>query len=121
MKIVSLILMILFSSCSKIKSLSPEEFEKVINEQKVQILDVRTPSEYEEGHIEGSMLIDVKSDNFKEVALEKLSKDTPVAVYCRSGKRSLTACDILIKEGYSVYNLESGILGWQNAGKKIVK
>ena len=102
------------------KSLPAPKFSNLIQGD-VQILDARTAEEYAEGHIEGAVLADVKMDNFLEVAQSKLSKDSPVAVYCRSGRRSLTACDILSKDGYKVYNLKTGIIGWQEAGLPIVK
>ena len=109
------------ASCSAAyKSLSAAKFSNLIQGD-TQVLDARTAEEHAEGHIEGAILADVKMDNFKEVAVSKLSKDSPVAVYCRSGRRSLTACDILSKEGYKVYNLKTGILGWQEAGLPVVK
>ena len=58
------------------KSLSVEEYAKAIEDSMVVRLDVRTPEEYAEGHIEGAVLADVKMDNFLEVAQSKLSKDS---------------------------------------------
>lgn len=118
---LSILSLLGLSSCSAAyKSLSAAKFSELIRGD-VQILDARTAGEYAEGHIGGAVLADVTMDNFREVAVSKLSKDSPVAVYCRSGRRSLTACDILSKEGYSVYNLKTGIIGWQEAGLPVVK
>lgn len=94
-------------------SVSAPEFEKEIKTDTVQLLDVRTPQEYVEGHINGATNIDVQSDDFKEIAQRKLSKDLTVLVYCRSGRRSMTAADILTKLGYKVVNLEGGIIEWK--------
>ncbi len=91
-------------------SVSAPEFEKEIKTDSVQLLDVRTPQEYAEGHIDGALNINVQSDDFKELALRKLSKDSTVLVYCRSGRRSLDAAEKLTKFGYKVVNLKGGII-----------
>jgi rhodanese-related sulfurtransferase len=86
-------------ACSKGKkeaytNLTSAEFEKLITEQTVQLLDVRTAEEYAEAHLQGSILIDVLQDSFAQKAGEVLKKDVPVAVYCKSGRRSRNAADI---------------------------
>ena len=48
--------------------------------------------------------------------MKELPKDKTVFVYCRSGRRSMSAAEILAAEGYKVVNLEDGIIGWQRAG-----
>lgn len=103
------------------RSVSVAKFRKLISDAEVQLLDVRTESEYEEGHMDGALLADVKRDDFMDVAKSRLDKRRPVAVYCRSGRRSLTACGLLSAEGFTVYNLKTGILGWQDAGLPVVK
>lgn len=118
---MSLLSLLGLASCATAyRSVSAQKFAGILGDD-MQLLDVRTAEEYAAGHIEGSLLADVKMDNFREVALSKLSKDSPVAVYCRSGRRSLTACGILREEGFRVYNLKTGILGWQEAGLPVVK
>jgi rhodanese-related sulfurtransferase len=113
-------------ACSKGKkeaypNLTPAEFEKLITEQTVQLLDVRTAEEYAEAHLQGSTNIDVLRDSFAQKAGEALKKDVPVAVYCKSGRRSRNAADVLVEQGYKVYNLDSGITGWIADGKSVVK
>lgn len=103
------------------KSVSVEEFSTLIADPNVQLLDVRTATEYAEGHISGSINIDVNGKDFPVIAGATLKKDNPVAVYCRSGKRSRHAASILSQKGYTVYNLDAGILSWENAGKEIEK
>lgn len=94
-------------------SVSAPEFEKEIKSDSVQLVDVRTPQEYAEGHIDGALNINVQSDDFKEFAQRELSKDSTVLVYCRSGRRSLDAAKILTSLGYNVVNLKGGIMEWE--------
>lgn len=111
------------SGCShndSIVSVSVPVFEKEMKSDSVQLLDVRTPEEYAEGHINGAININVQSDKFREMAVKKLSKDSTVLVYCRSGKRSLTAAEILTKLGYKVVNLKGGIIDWKENGRPLV-
>lgn len=94
------------------RDISPEETKKRLDsEEEIIILDVRTPEEYQEGHIEDAVLIPV--DILEEVAEDKLTdKDTAIFVYCRSGRRSVNAANILVNLGYrNVYNL-GGIVDW---------
>lgn len=99
-----------------IVSVSVPAFEKEVKSDSVQLLDVRTPDEYADGHINGAININVQSDEFREIVSKKLSKDSTVFVYCRSGRRSLTAAEILIKLGYKVVNLKGGIIEWKEYG-----
>lgn len=110
----------LFGQTNDFKSVDVEEFAKIIKGRKVTVLDVRLPQEYDEGYIPGTDFnIDVLEDNFKEVALAKLPKRKPVALYCRSGNRSKTAARILVENGYEVIELGKGFRAWEAAGKEI--
>ena len=110
----------LLGQTNDFKSVDVEEFAKIIKGRKVTVLDVRLPQEYDEGYIPGTDFnIDVLEDNFKEVALAKLPKRKPVALYCRSGKRSKTAARILVENGYEVIELGKGFRAWEAAGKEI--
>lgn len=85
------------------------------------VLDVRTPDEYAAGHIEGCTLINVFDEDFAQ-QVDKLDPNTPVYVYCRSGRRSANAMSILHDKGFAeVYNLKGGIMAWEQAGKPVVK
>lgn len=99
-----------------IVSVSAHEFDKEIKADSVQLLDVRTPQEYAGGHIDGALNIDVRSDDFRRMVEKKLSKDSTILVYCRSGRRSMDAAEILTKLGYKVVNLKGGIIGWEKDG-----
>lgn len=105
----------------KFANLSSDDFERFIENSNVQILDVRTVAEYSEGHIPGSVNLNVFDDQFSAMADSVLDKSQPVAVYCRSGKRSRNAAKLLTKKGYTVYNLDKGILNWIELGKDIEK
>ena len=101
---------------NNIISVSAPEFDKEIKGDSVQLLDVRTPLEYAEGHIAGALNINVQSDDFQQVAEKELSKDSTILVYCRSGRRSMNAAEILTKLGYKVINLKGGIIEWREDG-----
>lgn len=103
------------------KSLEVAEFEKAIADTNVVRLDVRTPEEYIDGHIDGAANIDVLSEDFEEKACAELPKDKTIALYCRSGRRSKKAAGILAKHGYKIIELNTGYLGWTGAGKDVVK
>lgn len=75
------------------------------------LLDVRTPEEYAEGHIEGALLIP-HTELEARAGAELPNKELPIFVYCRSGNRSKTASLELLAMGYTeVYDF-GGISGW---------
>ncbi|MGB0917293.1 MAG: rhodanese-like domain-containing protein [Flavobacteriales bacterium] len=86
-----------------------------------QLLDVRTPGEWNEGIIEGAIMSDFYEKGF-EASLATLDKEKAVYVYCRSGGRSGKAMAIMNKLGFKeVYNLAGGIGAWNQAAKPTVK
>ena len=97
------------------KTVPVKEFASLIEDASVQRLDVRTMAEYSEGHIPGTI------NSFAVMADSTLQKDKPVALYCRSGKRSKKAAAILSEKGYKVYELDKGFNAWQEAGEKVEK
>ena len=119
--------MALFTGCltscgqQDIKSVDADEFEKTISRDGVQLLDVRTEAEFREGHIASDKVknIDYRQPDFVEQAYGELDKGRPVAVYCRSGRRSMDAARLLAKRGFEVINLKGGILEWQEKGKPV--
>lgn len=118
------VFMSLFSlfSCQQketFKSINVEDFDVLIQNEDIQRLDVRTLAEYSEGHIAKTININVMDDSFAAMADSLLQKDKPVAVYCRSGKRSKKAADVLSAKGYKVFELDKGFNSWQEAGKEI--
>ena len=117
-KILSILLGVLgFVYCynaqtDTIRTVSAEEFAQIIKSDSVVLVDVRTSDEFNAGHIDGARNIDVLKDSFSKEATAVLPKDKTIAVYCRSGKRSLKAAGILAKEGYKVVNLRGGWMEW---------
>ena len=103
------------SSDNAFRSVEVEEFARVIADTAVVRLDVRTPEEFAEGHIDNAINIDVKNDSFESKALSTLPKDKTIALYCRSGRRSKNAAKILSAHGYTVVELNSGYNGWKKS------
>lgn len=116
--IFSIMFSVILVSCatdtsSSLNSVSAEEFSRIMEEEnEVQVLDVRTESEYLKGHLPNALNINIRDTAFHSRVLELLEKDRPVAVYCRSGNRSKVAGAILVDMGYEVYELNSGVVGW---------
>ena len=110
----------LFGQTPKFKTIDVQEFAEFILKPDVVVLDVRTPAENAQGFIPGTDFnIDVLADSYTKTALEKLPKDKPVALYCRSGNRSKNAARILADNGYEVVELGSGFRGWTAAGQEV--
>lgn len=88
------------------------EFKKGILQKDVQLIDVRTASEFKSGHINGAKNIDVLSAQFKE-RIKNLETSKPTYLYCRSGKRSQKALKIMLNQGFvDVYDLVGGYTIW---------
>ena len=97
---------------ASVSVLSVPEFKSVIADKNVQLVDVRTPGEYAQGHIQNAANINVNSGDFSSL-VSKLDKNKPVAVYCRSGVRSQTASSILKELGFKkIYDLRGGFNAW---------
>jgi sulfur-carrier protein adenylyltransferase/sulfurtransferase len=75
------------------------------------LLDVREPDEHAERHISNSLLIPLGELPQRIGELDAF-KDKEIIIYCRSGRRSAQACEILMKQNFRVKNLEGGILAW---------
>lgn len=118
-----LFILLFFSSCLRdqegISVVDSNKFEQQMKESSSQIVDVRTPEEFEEGHITNAVNMNVTGDDF-EKQIESLDKEKPVMVYCKSGGRSARAASILKDKGFkNVYDLDGGIIGWSKANKPI--
>jgi rhodanese-related sulfurtransferase len=84
-----------------------------------EIIDVRTPDEFNDGYIEGARLLNIQDSSKFMEEVEKLDKDKDYYVYCRSGRRSEMACQLMEKAGIDhAYNLEGGMLDWTGNVKK---
>lgn len=103
------------------RNVTTDVFESQIKSENVQILDVRTKKEFDEGHLAEAKQIDIKNEDFMKTARTVLDKSKTIAVYCRSGKRSANAAKQLSDAGYKVINMKGGILKWESEKKPIVK
>jgi rhodanese-related sulfurtransferase len=114
---------IVFVACAQtagFKTVPPQEFQKMMADKNTIVLDVRTAEEVKEGKIPNAVNIDFYSDTFEQ-EVGKLDKNKTILVYCRSGRRSTNAAEILVKKGYKVVNLEGGFTNWQSHGLPIQK
>lgn len=96
----------------EINLVTAEEMLSLMELEDVQLVDVRTAKEREDGYIKNSQNIDFYSPTFDEDIL-KLDKTKPVIIYCRSGKRSSDCAEKLIDAGFvKVYDLKGGMTQW---------
>ena len=104
--------LLFFLGCTTIKEkpiteLKEEELENVV------LVDVRTPKEFNEGHLENALNIDWMGENFIEEFEKGIDKNKTIYLYCRSGRRSADATKYLDSLGYKdVYNLTGGYIAW---------
>ena len=96
-------------------------YEKQLQQPEVQLIDVRTPEEFNEGHLENAKNINIMGDDF-DSQVASLDKTKPVMVYCKSGGRSAKASARLKELGFtSITDLEGGITNWNSENKPTVK
>jgi rhodanese-related sulfurtransferase len=98
------------------QSVSPHQFKLLLDEHRddadVVLLDVRTPREFKNGHIEGALMLDYYANDFVD-RLKMLDRDKTYLIYCRSGNRSGKTLAIFEKLGFhNAYHLATGINGW---------
>ncbi len=114
----------LLAGCSgsneAIKKVDPVEFSEVVKQPGIIILDVRTPEEFNAGHIANAININLEGSDFAS-EVSKLDKNATVAVYCRSGNRSGVATEQMAELGFvDMYDMQGGILDWEAAGGQVV-
>lgn len=101
------------------ESITPKQAYSLLqNNETITLLDVRTPEEFAEGHIEGAILIPVQVLNESLSKLQS-AKGTKIIVYCHSGNRSVAASRILVKNGFLPLNVKGGISGWKSEGLSV--
>jgi rhodanese-related sulfurtransferase len=128
---IALILVLSFNfiSCAQSSSakksdivslISPQELKDKLGED-IQLIDVRTPQEFAEGHLDGAVMIDYFDAEFMN-KMSKLDKSKDLYIYCRSGNRSGKASRKLESMGFpKVFDLKGGILNWNRNNMKVVK
>ena len=108
------------ATVGKMHQLNVEDFEKLVKEGKVTLVDVRKPGEYATGFIPGAINVDWKNRHFATEAIKNITNDKPVAIYCRSGNRATRAMYAMAALGFNeVYNLDHGIKSWKAANKPL--
>lgn len=93
---------------------SLEEFKEIIKNPEVQLVDVRTPDEYNGGFIGNAKNIDFRSESFIDDCVQQLDKSKEIAIYCAAGGRSAKALVMLKEAGFTkVYELGVGYNGYR--------
>ncbi|MCR6493830.1 rhodanese-like domain-containing protein [Cellulomonas sp. P24] len=108
------------SGSSAVTEVTTSTASEVLAKPGMSVIDVRTPAEFAQGHIQGAVNIDVEDPAFA-TNIGKLPKDKPYFVYCRTGNRSGVATAKMADLGFTqIYDLQGGITEWQNAGGAVV-
>lgn len=109
-----------FGQNGELKMLTVGDFQHEILKIGVQLLDVRTLVEFNQGHIPNAMLADWREKDEFVRRIESLSKSEPLYIYCLSGNRSSAAANFLLEQGFSeIIELEGGISAWKNGNKAL--
>jgi len=100
------------NSQDEIKSISTSELKVLLEKEDIQLLDVRSLEEIEQGFIKTAKFANFFDTDFYTKAAIQLDKSKPVYLYCRSGNRSSKSAKILKEKGYEVYNILGGFNKW---------
>lgn len=122
MKYVSFLLFVfLIVSCKDTKEpqvhkITAEQMLDVLNDESIQLIDVRTELEFDAGNLKNAQNICITNDDFKAKA-ELLDKNKPVYLYCKSGVRSAKAAEVLREMGFMfIYDMKGGMDEWKEKG-----
>jgi phage shock protein E len=100
---------------------APKAAEILATDPEITVIDIRTPEEFAEGHIEGALNIDFTGDDF-EAELAKLDEEKPYLMHCASGNRSGQALPTFEKlHFHRLYHLSTGFRGWVADGQPVEK
>ena len=100
------------------KNVNASQFGQLMEDSETVVLDIRTPGEIAQGKIAGAVEMDFYQPDFQE-KIRQLDKSKTYLVYCRSGGRSRSACQMMEQEGFPrLYNLNGGYLEWAAANQK---
>ena len=108
-----------------VQTISSRQFKALLDRHQgdpnVVLMDVRTPKEFEDGHIQGALLLDYYSSDYVD-RLKALDRNKTYLIYCRSGNRSGKSLAIFDKLGFRrVYNLDAGVIGWSREKYPLVR
>ena len=109
------------STESTMHHIDAQQAQKLVADKKVVVLDIRTPSEFNQGRIAGAKNIDFLGPDFEQ-RIDQLDKSKSYLVHCASGGRSTHSLALFKKHSFqSVYHLDGGIKAWQKAGLPLEK
>lgn len=130
---ITTLLILLCSACvcmaaadmAGVQTISPSHFKALLDRHQgdpdVVLLDVRTPKEFEDGHIQGALLLDYHSSDYVE-RLKALDREKTYLIYCRSGNRSGKSLAIFEKLGFRrAYHMDAGVIGWSRENYPLVR
>jgi rhodanese-related sulfurtransferase len=102
-----------------LENVNPAKFKELLSKKDGILIDLRTPSEIQQGCIKGSVMIDYSDKGF-EKEFARLDKSKPTYIYCAGGGRSADAAQYLIEHGFTkVINLEKGFKDWKKQGMEV--
>lgn len=115
-------------TAERVKEIFPWDLEETMQEREVMLLDIREPAEYEAMHIAGSInvprgVLETACEYDYEETLPELveARDKEIVVVCRSGNRSVFACDVMQLMGYTnVSSLKTGLRGWADYEQPLI-
>jgi rhodanese-related sulfurtransferase len=110
---------------SALQAISPRHFKYLLDRHRgdadVVLLDVRTPNEFADGHIDGAVLLNYHSSDFTE-RLKALDRKKIYLIYCRSGNRSGKSLALFQKLGFRrAYHMDTGVIGWSREAFPLVR
>lgn len=109
------------SGSSAVSTVDAQTFLASASQAGVTVIDVRTPEEFAAGHLDGAVNMNVEGPDFS-AQIATLDTTGTVAIYCRSGRRSVVAADQMAGAGFtSIVNLDGGVSDLQSAGGRIVR
>lgn len=101
------------------KNVASTQAKALLDKGPAFLLDVRTPQEYQQAHLQGAVLIPIDQI---EKRLGEIPKNRAILVYCAVGSRSNAVAGFLAERGYrEVYNMSDGIVGWYRNGLPIAR
>ncbi len=102
-----------------VRLVQPADADALLGDDVV-VLDIRTPEEFQAGHVADAIMIDFYADDFAD-QLAELDRDATYVMYCRSGNRSAQAAETMTNLGFTdVAEIDGGVIAWDDAGYDLV-
>nr|WP_299487346.1 rhodanese-like domain-containing protein [uncultured Allomuricauda sp.] len=110
----------IFMGCGEKKTpevtiVTKTELKAALEDEDIQLLDVRRPEEYDQGHIDGAVNVNVLDTISFRKGLTSFDRQKPIYIYCQAGKRSKKASEKLKEMGFlTIYDYSDGYGSWEN-------